>query len=828
MIGNYLVTAWRNLVRHKLYGFINIAGLAVGLACAIFILLYLRDELSWDRWIPDSENLYRVESTFSLPGRDPDFFTVTPWPVVPTMQAEIPEVVAHTHVIPITTTAMVGDRQFPVTVDSVDPDFFQVIKLPLVKGDPTQVLVKPTSLVISEATAKKFFGTANPIGKTVLLAGPPGTTADAMVVTGVLRDLPHNTHLVTGPGMDMVMPNTSKADRMPVQARLSSWLNVQGTGYVKLSPKADPDAVRAKFTRMLDKHIDVKQMMNMNLRGSQVLSLHLTPFHSVHLAPFGETEKGRLGTTYTFGAVSVLILLIACFNYMNLATARAAVRAREIALRKVMGAKRLQLIVQFMGESVLTALVALALAIGIVEALLPAYNSFLARPITFNLVNDWGFALATLGVAVGAGVLGGLYPALLLSGFRPAARLGTAVSGIGGSGLLRTTLVVLQFAISIGLGITMIVMYAQIRYAKQVDIGFDRHNLIVLTGNGPIAPPSVESLAQTLAADPAIAGVARSSMTPFDGGILVASVSLPEKTEKFVLRNLNINADFLQVYGMKLLAGRNFSRQMGLDAPPPPPPPDPTKPPPPPPTPPANRNILITAAAARQMGFTPQQAVGHVLTLEGQGHITVVGVTGDANFDGLQSVMQPFMFFYNPNASRSITVRAKPGQTQAALAAIDRTWKRFVPTTSIQRRFQDESFDKLFIADERENAIFALFVGIAIFIACLGLFGLASFTAERRTKEIGIRKVFGARTGNIVRLLVWQFSIPVLVANLIAWPVAWYYLRDWLQGYAYRITLNPLYFLAAGLIALAIAWATVIVHTWLTARASPIKALRYE
>ncbi len=822
MIGNYLVTAWRNLVRHKLYGFINIAGLAVGLACAIFILLYLRDELSWDRWIPDSDNLYRVESTFSLPGRDPDFFPVTPWPVVPTMQAEFPEVVAHTHIIPINFTAQIGDRQFPVTLDSVDPDFFQVIKLPLVQGDPKAVLAKPESVVISEATAKKFFGSADPIGKTVM-AG-----ANALVVTGVLRDLPHNSHLTGAPGLDLIMPNTSKADTMPVQARLTSWLNVQGTGYVKLAPSADPIAVRAKLTRMLDKHIDVKKMMNLNLRGSQVLALHLTPFHSVHLAPFGETQKGRLSTTYTFAAVAVLILLIACFNYMNLATARAAVRAREIALRKVMGARRSQLVMQFMGESLLTAMVALALALIIVQLLLPAYDSFLARPITFNLLTDWPFSLTVLAIAVGAGILGGIYPALLLSGFRPAARLGTAVSGIGGSGLLRVTLVVMQFAISIGLGITMIVMFAQIRYARQVDIGFDRHNLIVLTANGPIAPPSVESLAQTLAADPAIAGVARSNMTPFDGGILVASVSLPEKTEKFVLRNVLINADFLQVYGIKLLAGRNFSRQMGLDAPPPPPPPDPTKPPPPPPVPPANRNILINAAAARLMGFTPQQAVGHVLSLEQQGHITVVGVIGDANFDGMQSVMQPFMFFYNPNAARSISVRIKPGQTQAALAAIDRTWKRFVPTASIQRRFQDESFDKLFAADERENTIFALFVGIAIFIACLGLFGLASFTAERRTREIGIRKVFGAKTRNIVQLLLWQFSLPVLVANVIAWPLAWYYLRDWLQGYAYRITLNPLYFLAAGLVALTIAWATVIAHTWLTARANPIKALRYE
>jgi putative ABC transport system permease protein len=299
--------------------------------------------------------------------------------------------------------------------------------------------------------------------------------------------------------------------------------------------------------------------------------------------------------------------------------------------------------------------------------------------------------------------------------------------------------------------------------------------------------------------------------------------SVPGRAEKFVVRIGIIDPDFIDVYRMKLLAGRNLARDIALDA-----------------APEwdsrkqtfanANRqeNILINAAAARQFGFTPQQAVGQHLISKGQPRMNIVGVIGDANYDGLETPIPPFIFLYDTSVSFSINARIKPGQTQVALAAIDRIWHRFVPSVAIQRHFQDDSFERLFNDDERENAIFALFVGIAIFVACLGLFGLASFTSERRTREIGVRKVFGARTRDVVFLLLWQFSIPVLLANLIAWPLAWYYLHGWLQGFAYRITLSPVYFVAAGLVALAIAWATIFVHALRVARANPIHALRTE
>jgi putative ABC transport system permease protein len=468
----------------------------------------------------------------------------------------------------------------------------------------------------------------------------------------------------------------------------------------------------------------------------------------------------------------------------------------------------------------MTAQVALARALALVEILLPAYDGFLGRPIQFHYLRDWPLSGAILAVAVGTGLLGGLYPALVLSGFRPAATLGTGGARTGGSGLLRTTLVGLQFAISIGLGIATIVVFAQLRYARQIDPGFDRHNVVVISGTRSLLPSVRDSMAKALAAEPTIAGAAESQLVPFDGGGLVDEITLPRGPQrKLVVRDVSIDPDFLSVYGIRLLAGRNFSRSRGQDV-----------------FPPGDAkgtnlsgNILITAAAARLFGYTPQGAVGQTILFENRGiRATIVGVVGDANYDGLYTAVPPVMYFYDPKVFWRISVRTRPGQTQAALAAIDRTWHQFAPTVAISRRFQDDSFDKLFIDDEKQGTIFAMFVGIAIFIACLGLFGLAAITAERRTREIGVRKALGARTRDIVGLLLWQFSVPVLIANVVAWPIAWFYLHHWLQGYASHISLSPLYFIGAGAAAMLIAWGTVFIHARRVASANPIHALRYE
>jgi putative ABC transport system permease protein len=806
MFRNYFLTALRNFARHKLYSFINIAGLAVGLACAIFIILFIRDELSFDTWLPDTDGLYLVGTGFQFPGHDAIESSNSPFVLAPTMAAQIPEVRGETHIIPQTMTLKVGDRLFSENVDVVDPDFFEVIRLPLVAGNARHIFAQPESIVLSQTVANKLVGRSDPVNRTVLLDGKRLVT-----VTGILRDLPHNTQLVA----DAVIPNTSSADPM-TQFYKRHWLSLQGESFVRLAPGSDPARVLAKVAGIADRNIDPKKEMDFDISGSKLLGVHLTPFTAVHLSRLddgGMTAGGSWTEVYGFGVIAVLILLIACFNFTNLATARAAMRAREVSLRKVMGAKRRQLIVQFLNESVLTALIALALALAAVEMFMPAFDRFTGRPIALHYATDWPLTLAIGAAAVFTGLLGGFYPALILSGFRPAVALKANTFGQSGSGILRTMLVILQFSISIGLGIAAAVVFYQVRYSETLDLGFDRSGIVVLENAGDISQSAREDLARTLATEPSVEGAALSEATPFEGSTNFEGFTVPGLPEHFVMRRWYIDPDYFALYGMKLIAGRLLSRDHAQDTL--------QK------SPKVPVNIVIDAAAARQFGFTPQQAIGKTVRWDGP-PATIVGVVADAQIDGPRDTTSPMIFSYNPRAMGEISIRARPGRLSEALAAAEDDWHRFAPNFALNRRILNDAFDRLFRADEQRGRIFAVFVVMAISIACLGLYGLAAFTAERRTREIGIRKVFGARTRDITALLLWQFSVPVIVANVIAWPVAWYYLHGWLAGFAHSIPLSPLYFLAAGAMALAIAWATVLAHALRVARANPVRALRYE
>jgi putative ABC transport system permease protein len=826
MFRNYLTIALRNLLRHKLYSVINIAGLAVGLACVLFIILFARDELSYDKWVPDTANLYRLELTIYPPSRPPLAMAVIPFPMAAAMHDEIPEVTGMTRLRDEPMTLTAGDRQFREIVSAVEPNFFQVIKLPLVAGNPAEVFQQPESVVLSETAARKYFGNADPIGKTLTDAKgkcgqadtPCRDTTVPLTVTGVMRDLPHNSQ-ISG---DVFIPNTSIADYNTDEER-ENWFNENDYGYLTLAPGTDPRTVVAKAAPLLDRALGAKiKEFGINLRGSEAYKPHLTPFAQVHLSSdrwsFNLTPPGSMTTLYGIVVIGILILLVACFNFMNLATARAMMRAREIALRKTVGAKRSQLILQFLGESVLMALLALILALALVEMLLPVFDSFMQRPLGFDLRSGWPVLLLIVAVAVAAGLISGSYPALVLSGFRPATVLRTNSSGQGGSGRLRAILVVLQFAVSIGLGIAAAVVFGQIRYARTIDLGFQRNNIVVVGHAGRLFMDGHQSFVQALRANPGVLDIALSDRVPFDQGQSTDIVRLPGKPDLVLFNKFVINPDFPGFYGMRLLAGRNLSVTRSLDEISSMNAGDPAN---------TGHNILINANAAARLGFTPQQAVGQTVEYDNYA-VTIVGVLSDAKFTGVREPVKPSLYVYDPKVAAEVSVRLRPEMIPQTLSFIDKAWHDFAPIAAVNRHFLDDSFEELYSEDERQGQMFGIFVGIAIFIACMGLFGLAAFTAGRRTKEIGIRKVFGARTRDVVLLLLWQFSVPVLIANLIAWPLAWYYLHGWLQGFAYRIALSPLYFLAAGAVALLIAWFAVIAHAVRVARATPIGALRYE
>jgi putative ABC transport system permease protein len=804
MFRNYIVSALRSGVRQRLHTSINLVGLAVALTCAIFIALFVRDELSYDHWIPGNQNIYRVETISNYPGFPPERQTAAPFPLAAAMKADIPQVRASTREVVEATTVQRGDRQFEETVAFVDPNFFTLIRLPLTAGIASNVFSAPNSIVLTEASARKYFGTVNPIGRTLTLDGKHPLT-----ITGILRDPPHNSTFREG----FFASNRSDADQFNTK---QMWFDLETYTYVRLVPHAAISQVLSQTRAIIRKNANPSRFMRTKLTGDQILQPLLVRLANIHLEGTGH---GSWTTVYGFIAIAILILAIACFNFINLATARALLRAREVGLRKVLGASRKQLIFQFLSEALLNAALALAIAVAAVELLTPSYDLLLGRPITFQSTANWPFGLMVVAVTLLIGLLSGIYPAFVLSSFRPATALRTGFTRLTGSGLLRAGLVILQFAISIGLGIATLVVFTQIRYAQRVNLGFNHNNIVVLSGLYHVPQVRRASLVQHLRNSPYVVAVTQSSAVPFGRSWQGTAVSTAAMAHGTTMRILSASPSFYGFYGIKLLAGRLLSSSRGLDV---------MRGKPYGPIA-AGKNVLVNEAAAHELGLFPQQAVGRIVYV-GANHAParIVGVIANTKFRGAFGKVDPTVYIDRPYSGYTISIRLKSHDIPQALAFIDKSWHQYAPNFAIETHFLNASFDKLFTSYERQGSIFGLFVAVAIFIACLGLFGLAAFTAERRTKEIGIRKALGARTRDIVGLLLWQFSLPVLLSNAIAWPIAWYYLRVWLQGFANRITLSPMYFLAVGLIALMIAWITVIAHTFRVARANPVDSLRYE
>ncbi|MGC8536867.1 MAG: ABC transporter permease [Rhizomicrobium sp.] len=805
MFRNYVISALRSSVRHRLYTFINLIGLSVALTCAIFIALFVRDELSYDKWIPGNQNVYRVETISNYPGFPPTRQTAAPFPLAAAMKADIPEVRDSAREVVEEMTVQRGHRQFRENISFVDPNFLAVIQLPLKAGNRNSVFSNPNSIVLTQATARKYFGNQNPIGKTLTLDGKYPLT-----VTGILHDPPHDSTFQEA----IFASNRSSADMFHTK---QMWFDLETMIYVRLIPDANLGAVLSQTRAIIRKNANPSRFMRTNLTGDQILQPLLVNLGSIHLEGTG---AGSWTKIYGFIAIAILILAIACFNFINLATARAVMRAREVGLRKILGAHRRQLIFQFLGEALLNTTFALAIALAAVELMTPSYDRFLGRSITFQSAASWPFVVMVIGVTLLVGLLSGIYPAFVLSSFRPVTALRAGFIRRTGSGLLRTGLVVVQFAVSIGLGIATIVVFSQIHYAQKVNLGFNRSDVVVLSGLYHVPQVRRETLIQHLRSSPYVTAVTQSSAVPFGRSWQGTAVSMSVTSGSTLMRILSASPSFYQFYGIRLLAGRLLSSTRSLDIMSGDPYNGKVS---------SGRNILVNAAAASELGLSPQQAVGKIVYV-GSTHaaVRIVGVIGNTRFRGAFGKVDPTVYIDRPYLGYTVSIRLKKSELLPALAFIDEAWHQYAPNFAIDRHFLSVRFNKLFVADQRQGAMFGLFVLIAIFIACLGLFGLAAFTTERRTKEIGIRKTLGAKTIDIVMLLLWQFSLPVLLANVIAWPVAWYYLRDWLQGFSVRIALSPSYFLAAGFVALAIAWITVATHAVRVAGAKAVDSLRYE
>jgi putative ABC transport system permease protein len=831
---NYFTVGLRALAKNKTYAFINIFGLAIGLAACLMILIYVRYERSYDEWLPNAENIYQVQSHF----RDPDSGEVddaqmSPYVAGTALKNDFPQIERRVYALSGQPVVMRNGEALP-TQDVVFTDglFFDVLQIPFVQGDPRTALREVGSVVLSESEARKYFGSANPVGQTLTMINR-GQTVDHRV-TGVMRDLPRNSHL----RLSMVArfdPNSFFADTPDF---MTQWGWLSGWNYVVLRPGTSREDIHAALPQWERRNIPDQQFGERTINQGDIADWTLENVRDVHLgtARGAEMTPGNdARTIVTFAVVAFLILGMACVNFTNLATARASQRAREVALRKVLGANRRQLMTQFLAESVLVAAIAMLLALALVELLLPALSSFLDADLAMIYLGAGGMLLPIVALVLLVGAAGGLYPAFYLSRFQPAQVLKANKSSAeaAGTGRLRSALVIGQFAVSIGLIICTAIVYSQTVHARTADPGFNREGVLQIgnIGRRQLIGRS-EAIAREIARVPGVESVGRTGIGISTQNQNNTVVRVPGREEPVSMGSYAIDDRFFEAMQIRLLAGRglNASRPMDRDPRTFPPQPD------------EDRalvtrgvNVVVNELAARRLGFAdPRQAVGAQLTMGladpevGLVPITVVGVVRDTRFRSIREPIEPITYRLAEVGLDSIVVRYDSSEPNAVRDRIEQVWRRVASDVPFEAEFSEEIVAELYNAEQSRAMIFAGFAILAIVVACLGLFGLAAFTADRRTKEIGIRKVLGARSRDIVKLLAWQFSKPVIVANLIAWPVAWWVMRDWLNGFDTRIDLGPTPFLLAGLLALAIAIGTIAGHAIKVARANPIHALRYE
>ncbi len=808
MLKNYHKIALRNLLKYKAYSFLNIAGLAIGLVCCALIMLYVRDELSYDRFHQNAERIYRVILDAGIGGTFVRTAT-TPAPMAATLVQEFPEVATAARFWQNQRVLIsYEDKRFYEEFNWTDSTVFTMLSFPLVQGDPKTALAQPNTLVISEALAQKYFGSENPMGKVLRY----DNRVDYKV-TGVMKNIPSQSHF----RFDVLGSMLSQPE-----ASSPRWVSNSFYTYIMLQPGVAPEQLAAKFPALIKKYVapQIQQALGKSfdeaiaagakweyeLQALPDIYLHSNTQHEI-----GVTSDAKYA--YMLTAIAVFVLLIACINFMNLATARSANRAKEVGMRKVLGSFRGQLIKQFLSESVLLALLALLIALAGIDLLLPAFNHLAGKALALSIRTNVPFFLGLLGVTLGAGLLAGMYPALVLSGFQPIAVLKGSLRAGAKSPRLRSALVVAQFAISIVLLIGTGVVFQQLDYMRNKRLGFNQEQVVVLPIETRGAQQRFDSFRQELLANPNVIAVAASDVVPgrFEGDDAFRPEGAAQEVA-YPLERLRVSHDFLSTLELEVATGRGFSRDFVTDT---------------------SQAVMINETAARRMGMTPEDAVGKRLfeigaTPEESIARTIIGVVKDFHFESMHREIKPVVIFMQADRLWRVSVRIRPENIPATVAFLQEKWQAFEPGYPWRYFFLDEDFGRLYQNEEKQAKIFGNFTILAIVIACLGLFGLASFIAEQRTKEIGVRKVLGASVQGIVLLLSKDFTKLVGIAFLLAAPLAYLAMRQWLQDFAYRTDLHPIIFILAGLLALLIAWLTVSYQAIKAALTNPVEALRYE
>ncbi|GAB3990883.1 ABC transporter permease [Spirosoma daeguense] len=794
MLLNYLKIAWRNLLKDRFYSLINILGLTIGVTCGLLLLLYVTDELRYDQYHKNASQIYRIVSHITEPDKVNRWSSTQP-PLVKQLKQDYPFVKNYVRFFPYGRMMFrQGENRFyEEDIYSADSTVFDVFSYKFIEGDPKTALNQPGNVVLTQKIAQKFFGSGSALGKSL-------QTNDTTFykVTGVMEDVPKNSHFTFNALLSMGSN----------ERQANGWGGFYIYSYLVLPENFDTKILESKFPEVYDKYIGpIFKKMGIKI------TYEIQPLTRIHLYSNLEGESnGNIGYVYTFSAVAFFMLLLASINYMNLATARSAKRAKEVGLRKVMGSLRSRLMAQFLTESVLMTVLALGASLVLVLALLPFFNTVSGKEIRYVELFRPEFLLIVLGIIVFTGFISGSYPALYLSSFEPAAVLKGSFNVKGGS-FFRKALVVSQFTISLTMLICTWIVYKQLNFMRNHDLGYNQEQVLTINYQNRQPRAQYNSLRTALLSNANIRSVSTaSSPTSNIGGRIIFTVEANDGMKEMGFKPMGIDHDYLKTMGMKLMSGRDFSDEIPADT---------------------NNSVLINRAVVERMGWKEPLGKKVILGSLPQGNqqgpptAKVVGVVKDFHQQSLYSPIEPMIMLYRP-FNQVIHIKVQPKDVDKTVAFIGQKWRETYPDRLFEYKFLDQDFESAYQDDERRGGIFTAFSALTILIACLGLFGLATFTTEQRVKEIGVRKVLGASVSSVVLLLSKDFTKLVLFSFPIAIPIAWYSMYKWLENFPYKTDIGIWVFVAACLLTLFICWSTVVYQSVKAALVNPVKSLRSE
>jgi len=805
MFKNYFKTALRNLMKNKFFSFINIVGLAIGLTCFVLIAVFVYDELSYDTYAANAKDIYRVNLSVTGNG-DVAVYPDVDIAVGEGMKNAFPEIKDFTRLSPATDFVKYDDKQFKEDkLAFADSNFLQMFSIQLIDGSNKDALVQPNSVVISKAFAKKYFGDANPVSKSLIIG--VGLYSALYKVTGVFDKVPNNSHF----HFDAFLSMTTWHRTHP------TWSNLGEYTYLLLNKNTDVKKLEAKFPQLVAKYVvpEVQHDMGVSYAEAQksvnTFIFLLQPLTDIHLYSHTKYEiepNGDMQYVYIFSVLAIFILLLACVNFTNLSTARAVKRAKEVGVRKVMGSGKLQLIKQFLSESVLMSFCAMLLAIGLIFILLPYFNNVSGKQISVDYFLNYKFIVAMLVLVFFVGIIAGIYPSFFLSSFNPIKVLkGASVTG-NKKNYLRSGLIVFQFFVSTALIIATIIVYQQLNYMQNKKLGYNKEQVLFLP-DGRLMAQNQDAFKQQLLSDNRVVAASISRSVPGDAFMDGTEIFPKNETGNGTEIHANIyhvDYDYLRTLGIRIIRGRNFSKDFQTDS---------------------ASGVVINEAAVKELGWNNTNAIGKTIVRSGQQEFKVIGVIADFNYTSAKQKIAPLMMMLGNNHGGFI-IKIKTNDVTGFLNDLKNTWNSFNPQGPLSYNFLDEKFAALYAGELRTKQIFSAFAVIAIIIAGLGLFGLSAFVIEQRTKEIGIRKVLGASIKQVLLLVSKEFLSLVVIAFIISVPVTWWAMHKWLENYAYRINISIGIFAIAGISAVLIALITISFQAIKAAVANPVKSLRNE